>query len=186
MKDRNIRISKFLSLVLRHRPEEVGIMLDRAGWVAVSALLQAFAAHGSQLTLAELQAVVRTNDKQRFSFSPDGLSIRASQGHSLAAELGYESVQPPPVLYHGTASRFLPSIRREGLAKGRRQQVHLSAQPATAHEVGRRYGQPVVLNIASAAMHRDEHLFFRAANGVWLTAHVPARYITFGHEDGRR
>lgn len=179
MKDRALRISKFLSLVLRHRPEEVGITLDQAGWASVSALLSAFEARGLHITSEELQEVVRKNDKQRFSFSPDGLLIRANQGHSLHVELGYEPVPPPPVLYHGTAERFLPSIRREGLSKGRRHHVHLSEQWETATEVGSRYGTPVLLKIASGKMHEEGHLFFRSANGVWLTAHVPVGYISF-------
>lgn len=183
MKDRNVRISKFLSLVLRHQPEKVGITLDREGWVSVSELLHAFESHNFQLTLEELQEVVRTNDKQRFSFSPDGLFIRANQGHSLEVELGYEPVQPPAVLYHGTAERFLSSIMQQGLLKGSRHHVHLSERQETAIEVGRRYGKPVVLKIACAEMHRDGHLFFRSDNKVWLTPHVPARYIEFRRED---
>jgi putative RNA 2'-phosphotransferase len=184
MKDRNVRISKFLSLVLRHKPEEVGIKLDAEGWVAVSELLQAFEAHGTRLTLEELQEVVLTNDKKRFSFSPDGLFIRASQGHSVQVELGYEPLQPPTFLFHGTAQRFLPSIEQNGLVKGRRHHVHLSELRETAHAVGTRYGKPVILKIASEEMHKDGHPFFRSANGVWLTEHVPVRYITFRDEEG--
>jgi putative RNA 2'-phosphotransferase len=185
MKERHVRVSKFLSLVLRHKPEKVGVELDREGWVSVSRLLQALEAHGLPLTPDELREVVRANDKQRFSFSPDGLSIRASQGHSVKVALGYEPSEPPEALYHGTAERFLPSIRRQGLLKGSRHHVHLSEQQATAVAVGRRYGRPVVLTIASGAMHADGRQFFRSANGVWLTEHVPARYITFGDEERR-
>lgn len=185
MKDRHVRVSKFLSLVLRHRPEEVGVTLDREGWVSVSTLLEALGAHGLRLTLGELREVVRSNDKQRFSFSADGLRIRASQGHSLKVELGYEPLEPPPTLYHGTAERFLASIRQQGLLKGRRHHVHLSEQETTAHAVGKRYGRPVILEIASGAMHADGHAFFRSANGVWLTEHVPVRYISFGDDERR-
>ena len=186
MKDRHVRISKFLSLVLRHRPERVGLTLDREGWVSVASLLEALEAHGRRLSPDELREVVRTNDKRRFSFSADGLSIRASQGHSVEVELGYEPSEPPPVLYHGTAERSLASIREGGIVKGRRHHVHLSEQAETAETVGRRYGRPVILLIASATMHAEGHVFFRSANGVWLTAHVPARYITFGDDDARR
>ena len=185
MKERHVRVSKFLSLVLRHQPEKVGVTLDREGWVSVSRLLEALEAHGLRLTPDELREVVRANDKQRFSFSPDGLNIRASQGHSVEVELGYEPAEPPPTLYHGTAERFLSSIRGQGLLRGRRHHVHLSEQEATAAAVGRRYGRPVVLWIASGRMHADGHAFFRSANGVWLTEHVPARYITFGDEARR-
>lgn len=180
MKDRHVRISKFLSLVLRHQPGKVGLTLDREGWVNVSDLLAALEAHGRRLTLEDLREVVRSNDKRRFSFSPDGLKLRASQGHSVEVELGYEPSEPPALLYHGTAERSVPSIREQGLLKGRRHHVHLSEQEATAVTVGRRYGRPVVLEIASGRMHADGHAFFRAANGVWLTESVPARYITFG------
>jgi putative RNA 2'-phosphotransferase len=179
MKDRHTRASKFLSLVLRHQPGKVGLTLDREGWVSVSRLLQALAAHGLHLTTDELQEIVRANDKQRFSLSPDGLLIRANQGHSVEVELGYEPTQPPPVLYHGTAERFLASIKRQGLLRGQRHHVHLSEREETATEVGRRYGRPVLLRIASGEMHADGHLFFRSANGVWLTEHVPTRYIAF-------
>jgi putative RNA 2'-phosphotransferase len=185
MKERHVRVSKFLSLVLRHQPEKVGITLDREGWVSVSRLLEALEAHGKRLTLDELREVVRANDKQRFSFSPDGLSIRANQGHSVEVELGFEPLEPPPTLYHGTAERALPSIRQQGLLKGHRYHVHLSEQEATAVAVGRRYGRPVVLRVASGAMHADGYPFFRSANGVWLTEHVPGRYITFGADEPR-
>lgn len=185
MKDRHTRVSKFLSLVLRHQPEKVGLTLDREGWASVSRLLNACETHGLHLTPNELQEIVRTNDKQRFSFSPDGLSIRANQGHSLEVELGYEPEPPPPFLFHGTAERSLPSIRKQGLSRGRRHHVHLSENEGTANAVGGRYGRPVVLRIASGEMHADGHLFFRSANGVWLTEHVPVRYITFGGDDPR-
>ena len=185
MKDRHTRVSKFLSLVLRHQPEKVGITLDREGWVSVARLLRAFETHGLPLTTDELQEVVRTSDKQRFAFSPDGLFIRANQGHSVKVELGYEPAQPPPFLYHGTAERFLLSIKRQGLVRGRRHHVHLSEQEETATAVGRRYGRPVVLKVASGEMHGCGHLFFRSANGVWLTEHIPVRYITFGDDERR-
>ena len=185
MKERHVRVSKFLSLVLRHKPEKAGLALDREGWVSVSRLLEASEAHGLRLTPDELREVVRANDKQRFSFSPDGLNIRANQGHSVKVELGYEPLEPPPILYHGTAERFIQSIRQQGLLRGRRHHVHLSEQEATAAAVGRRYGRPVILKIASGAMHADGHPFFRSANGVWLTEHVPVRYITFGDDERR-
>jgi putative RNA 2'-phosphotransferase len=179
MKDRIVRISKFLSLVLRHQPEKVGIRLDGEGWVSVSELLHALEAHGFPLTSEELHEVVRTNDKQRFSFSPDSSLIRASQGHSVRVELGYEPAPPPAILYHGTAGRFLSSIMREGLLKGSRHHVHLSDNRETAIAVGGRYGKAVVLTIASGRMQTEGHLFFRSANGVWLTERVPVRFITF-------
>jgi putative RNA 2'-phosphotransferase len=127
MQKRDVRISKFLSLVLRHRPEKIGLTLDEAGWTPVANLIEACNRHGFPLSLTELQAVVAKNDKVRFSFSADGRLIRANQGHSVPVNLGYEPVEPPEYLCHGTAVRFLQSIQEQGLVKGRRHHVHLSA-----------------------------------------------------------
>ena len=171
------KISKFLSLVLRHQPDKIGITLDESGWTPVGALLSACAEHGFHLTPEELREVVATSDKQRFAFSPDGELIRASQGHSVKIELGYEPALPPPVLYHGTAERNLPSIKERGLLKGRRHHVHLSETIETALAVGARYGKPVALTIESERMRRDGLIFYLSANGVWLTDHVPASHI---------
>lgn len=172
-----MKISKFLALVLRHKPEEIGIALDGAGYVAVSELLEALARHGSPVTEAELQYVVATNSKKRFAFSEDGLRIRASQGHSIVVELGYEPSAPPERLYHGTVERCLPSIRTQGLIKGSRQHVHLSLDVGTARKVGERRGKPVVLAILAGEMHRAGLAFYISDNGVWLTDHVPVKYI---------
>ena len=175
-----IRISKFLSLVLRHEPEHVGIKLDPAGWVNVSDLLDAMNRHGVSLTLEQLKHVVETNDKKRFAISEDGLRIRASQGHSVDVALDYEPQTPPEFLYHGTPERFVDSIRATGLRKGERHHVHLSPDHATATKVGERRGWPVVLTIRSGDMHRQGHVFFRSANGVWLVENVPPQFIDFG------
>lgn len=176
-KDRTVHTSKFLSLVLRHQPEKIGITLDSAGWVGVSELLEAMGRHGSPLTADELRHVVETSDKKRFAFSDDGLRIRASQGHSVEVELGYEPATPPDVLYHGTVERFLASIRARGLDKGRRHHVHLSRDVETAKKVGDRRGRAVVLTVDAAGMAREGLVFYVSANGVWLTGHVPARFI---------
>jgi putative RNA 2'-phosphotransferase len=177
MPNRTIKISKFLSLVLRHKPETVGLTLDPAGWVSVMELLQACAQHNIPLSLEELQVVVATNDKQRFAFSEDGRRIRASQGHSVEVELGYQAAEPPEFLYHGTVERFLPSIRTKGLLKGQRHHVHLSPDVATAAKVGSRRGQPVILRVSSGQMYQDRYAFYQSANGVWLTDHVPPQYV---------
>lgn len=174
-----IKTSKFLSLVLRHKPELIGITLDSAGWVSVSELLRACQAHGQSLILAELHEVVASNDKQRFSLSEDGQKIRANQGHSISVELGYNPAIPPDILYHGTVEKFLPSIREEGLKKGARHHVHLSPDVETARRVGHRRGKPIILNVESGKMHRDGQQFFRSENGVWLTEHVPPEYLIF-------
>lgn len=147
--------------------------------MGVEELLQAVNRHGVALTLEQLRHVVATNDKQRFALSEDGRSIRASQGHSLAVDLQYPPETPPELLYHGTATRFLESIRHQGLLKMGRHEVHLSADTNTALQVGGRYGQPVELTIRAGAMHRAGHVFRRSANGVWLVEQVPSDYITF-------
>ena len=174
-----VRASKFLSLVLRHRPEHIGITLDPAGWVSVDELLAAARRSGFPLDRATLERVVAGNDKRRFAFSDDGARIRASQGHSVGVDLGLAAQAPPEVLFHGTATRFLDSIRREGLRPGSRTHVHLSADEATAHTVGRRHGSPVVLRVNAGDMHRDGHELVLAENGVWLAREVPARYLAF-------
>ena len=173
------RASKFLSLVLRHEPERIGITLDDAGWTDVDALLTALDAHGLALTRAELDAIVASSDKQRFALSPDGARIRANQGHSVDVELGLEAVTPPDVLYHGTVDAALSGIRAQGLLKGQRHHVHLSADIETAKKVGGRRGTPVVLVIDARAMAAAGHTFYRSANGVWLVEHVPAQFIGF-------
>jgi len=180
--DSHVKISKFLSLVLRHQPEKIGLTLREDGWVLVSDLLQACADHGVPLTAETLNDVVCTNVKQRFSFSADHSLIRANQGHSIKVELGLAPLAPPMTLYHGTATRFINSIKQQGLLKGQRHHVHLSDNQQTAIDVGSRYGKPAVLIIASERMNKDGHLFFRSANGVWLTHHVPVNYISFPDE----
>lgn len=177
MTDETVKTSKFLSLVLRHRPDMIGLALDTGGWASVEDLLAACRARGVALTRERLEEAVAGNDKRRFSFSADGLSIRANQGHSVGVELGYESSVPPPVLYHGTAERNLASIRRDGIVKGGRHHVHLSEDAETARRVGARYGKPAVLLVEAARMCGEGHLFYLSANGVWLTDRVPPEYV---------
>jgi putative RNA 2'-phosphotransferase len=177
MKEQLVATSKFLSLVLRHRPETIGIELDAEGWVDVEDLLAACARHGRTISRDQLDDLVRTNDKQRFAFSADGSRIRANQGHSLPVDLGLVPVEPPELLYHGTVRHFLDSIRRDGLTKGKRHHVHLSPDIQTATRVGQRRGRPIVLVIEAGRMFRERHKFYRSENGVWLTDAVPAAYI---------
>ncbi len=178
-----IRISKFLSLILRHQPERVGLTLDGAGWVGVTELLEAVNRNGISLALDQLKHVVANNDKKRFEFSEDDQRIRASQGHSVEVDLQYESQVPPEVLYHGTPERFVESIRATGLNKGQRHHLHLSPDPQTAAKVGQRRGRSVVLTIRSGGMHRQGHVFYGSANGVWLVDHVPVQFIEFKTPD---
>jgi len=179
------RTSKFLSLVLRHEPQRIGLDLDPSGWVEVEALLTACRHHGTPIERADLDEVVATNEKKRFAFSQDGRRIRASQGHSIEVSLGYTPQSPPGQLYHGTATRFLDSIRQEGLDKRERHHVHLSADVETAEKVGQRHGKPVVLIVLAEAMRCRGHAFFLSENGVWLTEHVPVEFIEFPIEINR-
>jgi putative RNA 2'-phosphotransferase len=173
------RASKFLSLILRHEPDRVGLKLGDAGWVDVKELLQAVSRHGVSLTLDQLAHVVATSDKERFAFSEDGRRIRANQGHSIAVDLRYQPQVPPEFLYHGTAIRFLPGIRRHGLQRMQRHDVHLSAETKVTVQVGSRHGKPALLIIRSGDMHRAGHVFTCSANGVWLVKHVPPEFIDF-------
>lgn len=170
-------ISKFLSFVLRHEPQSIGLELDEGGWASVEELLAKAAAAGKRLDRQLLQRVVDTSDKKRFAFSEDGRRIRANQGHSIGVSLGLEPATPPAALYHGTASRFMESILAMGLDKRQRHHVHLTEDLAIARSVGQRYGKVVLLEVDAGRMHNDGHLFFRSDNGVWLTDTVPPAYI---------
>lgn len=172
-----VRVSKFLSRVLRHQPGMLGLELDEGGWVNVEVLLSAAQQHGMTIDRGVLERVVAENDKQRFSISADGTKIRANQGHSIQVDLGYEPRTPPDTLYHGTAARNLEAILAAGLVKGRRHAVHLSLDEQTARRVGQRHGAPVVLVIDAGRMAADGYTFTCSANGVWLTDHVPPQYI---------
>jgi putative RNA 2'-phosphotransferase len=178
MDRRLVTVSKFLAKYLRHAPADLGLTLRPGGWVPVDDLLAASARAGFVIGYDELIECVETNDKQRFSFDDSGELIRANQGHSVAVDLHLEERPPPDTLFHGTVERFLPPILAEGLKKGKRHHVHLSADVETARRVGARRGKPVVLRVAAGRMHADGFRFFRSANGVWLTDAVPAGYLT--------
>jgi putative RNA 2'-phosphotransferase len=173
------RISKFLSLVLRHKPEEIGLTLDGQGWAELEDLIACAGRHGRRLDRSLIERVVATNDKKRFALSEDGRKIRASQGHSVEVDLALEPRTPPEVLFHGTATRFLESIRARGLRAGSRNHVHLSADEATAVKVGGRHGRAVVLKVRAGEMDRAGVAFYRSDNGVWLTEHVDVGFIEF-------
>ncbi|MGF1426278.1 RNA 2'-phosphotransferase [Kitasatospora sp. LaBMicrA B282] len=175
---RTVKTSKRLSRLLRHDPGAFGLTLDEGGWVAVDALLAAFAERGNRLSRRDLDHVVETNNKRRFAYSEDGRRIRANQGHTVAVDLGLSATEPPAVLYHGTADRTLPAILAEGLRPMSRQDVHLSADVATAVKVGSRHGRPAVLRVAAAELAATGHEFRLSANGVWLTDTVPPGYLT--------
>lgn len=171
--------SKFLSYVLRRKPEAIGLALDSEGWAEIDQLIKLANGHGTKLSRELLLEVVATSDKNRFAFSPGGSRIRANQGHSIRVDLNLQPLTPPQALFHGTATRFASSIRARGLVAGSRQYVHLSADRSTALQVGKRYGQPLLLEVEALAMSRNGHDFFMSANGIWLTRSVPAAYLRF-------
>lgn len=173
-----VKFSRFLSLVLRHAPETIALQLDAQGWASIDELLKKAARKGHHITLAELQTVVATNNKKRFTLSEDGLRIRAAQGHSIQVDLEFKPTQAPDVLYHGTAERFWDAIRREGLRSMSRQHVHLSADRETALNVGGRHGKPIILVVDAKQMQSDGFVFFVSDNGVWLTDTVPTQYVS--------
>lgn len=176
---RLVRISRYLSKHLRHRPERLGLCLEPGGWVPVSALLTACSRAGFPLSRAELEEVVARNDKQRFSFDDSGARIRAAQGHSVDVDLQLAAATPPPTLFHGTHARALGSILREGLLPMGRHHVHLSSDVHTATRVGARRGRPVVLVVQAGRMAADGCAFYETDNGVWLVDAVPPSRLSY-------
>ena len=170
-------LSRFLSLVLRHEPEKIGLKLDAEGWVDVAELLEKLQAAGKRVDRALLGRVVAENDKQRFALSADAQRIRANQGHSIEIDLALLPQTPPGALFHGTAQRNIQSIRATGLNAGERQHVHLSLDAVTAAKVGARHGTPMVLIVRTGEMAAAGHIFYVSANGVWLTERVPPAFI---------
>lgn len=179
MEDTLIATSKFLSYVLRHKPESIGLRLDENGWADVETLIRLANSHGQALTQLLITQVVATSDKKRFAFDPSGTRLRANQGHSIDIDLGLAALQPPSILYHGTAARFVDSIREHGLLKRQRHHVHLSQDEETALTVGKRHGNPAILLIRAEMMWQAGHRFFRSENGVWLVESVPVPFIGF-------
>ncbi|WP_040609640.1 RNA 2'-phosphotransferase [Pseudooceanicola batsensis] len=173
------REGRFLSRVLRHEPELLGLTLKPGGWVEVDLLLRALRRAGRGMSRGHLVRLVADDNKRRFTLSEGGERIRAAQGHSLAVDLTLAPQSPPAVLYHGTNRQSLDSIFQSGLLSGRRQFVHLSADVDTALDVGTRHGKPIVLSVEAGAMSRGGHQFWVADNGVWLTRQVPAQFLAF-------
>lgn len=171
--------SKLLSRVLRHEPDLIGLTLGPAGWVQVDELLRGMKRAGHRLSPDALRQIITDNDKQRVTLSADGRRIRAAQGHSVVVDLALSPIEPPAILFHGTARANLDAIFATGLNPGRRQHVHLSPDEKTAVKVGTRHGRPVVLRVNTAAMYAKGLIFWRADNGVWLTDHVAPEYLGF-------
>jgi putative RNA 2'-phosphotransferase len=181
--DRNlVRVSKFLSLVLRHKPETIELSLDESGWARVDELLIKANDAGLSMDKVLLRQVVEGSDKKRFSFSEDGQRIRANYGHSIPIDLSLEAVEPPEFLYHGTTIRFIVSIKMKGIVPQERTHVHLSPDEDSAMEVGQRHGKPIVLIIRAKNMHEDGFKLYYSDSGLWLTEKVPPEYIIFPSE----
>lgn len=173
----DIKLSRFLSLVLRHNPGAAGIELDSHGWAEVDALIQGVRRTGRTISMHILERIVQENNKQRYSFNEGHTKIRANQGHSIDVVLELAEAEPPSTLYHGTAMRSLDSILSKGILKQQRQYVHLSSNIETAWQVGSRHGKPVVLVLDTGAMKRDGYPFWLSENKVWLCQAVPPQYI---------
>ena len=171
--------SKFISLILRHKPETIGISLDEHGWADVQEMIRGINAAGNHhLSEDLLEEIVRTDEKQRYSFNEDHTLIRANQGHSIPVDVELEKKVPPSVLYHGTGEKYTASINDQGLIPKSRLYVHLSSDVETAKKVGSRHGKPVVYTVDCAAMAADGYQFYLSANNVWLTKRVPAKYLS--------
>ena len=169
--------SKFIALILRHKPEAIGITLDEHGWANVDELIKGIAKR-QPFDMAMLEEIVATDDKQRYSFNEDKTLIRANQGHSIPVDVELEKKEPPAILYHGTGIKYKASIEDKGLIPKSRLYVHLSADRETALKVGQRHGTPIVYIINAAQMHKDGYKFYLSKNAVWLTEAVPPEYLS--------
>ena len=177
-KNNDVNLGRFISLILRHQPETIGITLDKEGWADTQELLDGINASGRSIDMETLERIVRENNKQRYSFNEDKTKIRANQGHSIPVEVGMQTLVPPDKLYHGTASRFLDAIKKDGIRKMSRLYVHLSKDIETALTVGKRHGSPIVLVVNTKQMHEDGFVFKLSDNGVWQSEDIPWNYVT--------
>ena len=168
--------SKYISLILRHKPETIGITLDEHGWANVDELIAGIAKTQS-FDMAMLEQIVATDNKQRYSFNEDHTLIRANQGHSIPVDVELKEIVPPEILYHGTGEKYVASIDEQGLIPKSRLYVHLSKDEETAVNVGKRHGKPVVYKVHSGDMQKDGYVFYQSVNGVWLTKSVPVKYL---------
>lgn len=169
-------VSKFMSLILRHKPEAIGISLDEHGWANVEELIAGIAKN-NEFNMEILEEIVRTDEKQRYSFNDDKTLIRANQGHSIPVDVELEEKEPPEILWHGTGEKFVAAIDAEGLISKSRLYVHLSKDEDTAIKVGARHGKPVIYNVLAKQMYEDGYKFYLSVNGVWLTKDVPVKYL---------
>lgn len=170
------KLSRYMSLILRHKPEVIGITLDEHGWADVNELISRISKNNT-FNMEILEEIVRTDNKQRYSFNEDKTKIRANQGHSILVDVELQEKEPPEILYHGTGEKYVRSIEKEGLIPKSRLYVHLSVDVDTAINVGKRHGIPVVYKIRSREMRCDGYRFYLSKNGVWLTKEVPVKYL---------
>lgn len=170
------RMGKYVSMLLRHHPEEAGVILDEHGWTEVGDLVEKVTPR-YPLTEELLHQMAFGKDKQRYEFSEDGKKVRAVHGHSVQVDLGYEQKEPPVILYHGTAEKSRESIEKNGLQKMSRQYVHLSEYIEQAKEVGRRHGKLVIYKVKAGEMYGKGMVFYRSTSGVWLTDAVPVEFL---------
>lgn len=170
------QLSKFISLILRHKPQAIGIELDEHGWANVDELLSGIS-KTMPISLEILEEIVKTDSKQRYSFNDDKTLIRANQGHSIPVDVELSEEIPPDILWHGTGEKFAASIEAQGLIPKSRLYVHLSTDRATAKTVGSRHGRPVIFRVNAGEMSKDGFKFYLSANGVWLTKAVPVKYL---------
>lgn len=165
-------LSRYIALILRHRPDVIGITLDEHGWANVSDLLS-----GIEITMEMLEKIVEEDSKQRYSFNQDKTLIRANQGHSVKVDVELKECIPPDILYHGTGIKYCSSINKQGLIPKSRLYVHLSKDIETAVNVGNRHGESFVYEVRAKDMYNDGYKFFLSQNGVWLTKEVPVCYL---------
>lgn len=175
--NKDVELGKFMSLILRHKPEVIGISLDENGYADVKELLNGINKAGKEIDMVTLERIVRENNKKRYCFNDDKTKIRANQGHSLKVDVQLKIAEPPKVLYHGTSERFLENIKENGILKQSRQYVHLSNDKETALDVGRRHGKPVVLIINTEEMLNDGYVFYLSENNVWLCDNILWKYV---------
>ena len=175
--NKDVELGKFISLILRHKPEVIGISLDKNGYADVKELLDGINKAGKEIDIITLERIVKENNKKRYCFNEDKTKIRANQGHSLDVDVELKIAEPPKVLYHGTADRFLEGIKEKGISKQSRQYVHLSKDKETAIDVGKRHGKPIVLVIDTEKMLKDGYIFYLSKNNVWLCDDILWKYI---------
>ena len=177
MSNKERKLSKFISLLLRHKPEVAGIKLDKYGFALVDELIEGINKTGRFIDMQLLEKIVAEDNKQRYSFNPCKTKIRANQGHSLKVDVELTEKKPPKLLFHGTAERFMKSILEKGILKQNRQYVHLSSDMDTAKAVGERHGKLAMIVVDAEQMYKDGYKFYISANNVWLTDTVPVKYI---------